>query len=357
MLSLRHGFRKKIENGRFTVAVIGLAAALSLLAPATSYSASVRIALALPTLAQWRWQFDLKWIQEEVQRQGGHFIWQAAQDDERLQVSQVENMLAQGIDVLILSPMNIETSATIVRAAKEQKVPVISYNSLVQKADVDFFVARDNVAVGRLTAELAVQAAPKGNYVICSGDPGTDIAQEKTQGYMTILQPHVNRGDIKLVSQQFHKGWDPQGCLKQVEDALVKTNNKTDALLANYDGFTLAALPAFKQAGLLGKVWIGGEDVFPEAAQAIAEGNMAMSAYTDLKEMAQKAVQAAFALANGQVPTSNTLQDNGFKKVPGDSIDSFAVTKDNLCKFLKDTGWASFEKVYQNIPTDQRPRC
>src|SRR5580704_13871048 len=94
MLSLRHGFRKKIENGRFTVAVIGLAAALSLLAPATSYSASVRIALALPTLAQWRWQFDLKWIQEEVQRQGGHFIWQAAQDDERLQVSQVENMLA-----------------------------------------------------------------------------------------------------------------------------------------------------------------------------------------------------------------------------------------------------------------------
>ena len=191
--------------------------------------------------------------------------------------------------------------------------------------------------------------------MICSGDAATDVAQDKTKGYMEKLKPLIDTGDITVVSQAFNKNWDPALGLKQIEDALTETNNQIVAILCNYDGFSLSALQALKEQKLLGKVFIGGEDVFPEAAQAIVEGNMNMSSYTDLKDMATKAAQAAHALGNGQAPAGKATLNNGKKDVPGDLIASYAVTKDNMPKFIADTQWVDFDTTYKNVPADQRP--
>jgi D-xylose transport system substrate-binding protein len=320
-------------------------------------ASGLTLGFSLGTLAQRRWQFDKQYVEEHAKSLGMEVQVQSAEDDERLQVSQVENLVAQGIDVLILSPINVETAAPAVSTAKQAGVPVISYNSLVLNSDVDYWVARDNVLVGRIQAEAAVAKVPEGNYVICSGEPGVDIAQEKTAGNMEILQPYIDDGAITIISQEYHRAWDPASGLKQVEAALAQTNNKIDAVLGNYDGFVLAALEALGEVGLVGKTFLGGEDVFEEVAQAIVERRADMSAYTDLREMATKAVDAAAALAQGEQPASDDTIDNGAGEIPGSRISSFAVTADNMCQFLKDTDWLEYETVYANVPEGERPEC
>jgi D-xylose transport system substrate-binding protein len=309
-------------------------------------SENILIGLSLGTLAQRRWQFDRQYMEEAAAELGMTIVVQAANDDTRLQASQVENLLSQNIDVLILSPIDVKASAPSVAAAKAAGVPVISYNSIVEGAEIDFWIARDNVAVGSLQAELAVEQVPTGNYVIISGEGGVDIAQQKTEGNMEVLQPLIDSGDITLVSQRFHQGWDPAKGLAQLEDALATTGNKIDALLCNYDGFIVAALPSLEAAGMLGKTWIGGEDVFLEVAQAIAKGQASMSAFTPLKAMAQTAVEAAGALAAGDAPMSDATINNGLKDVPGKHVAAIAVTEDNMRDFLEETEWLTVDEVY-----------
>ena len=224
-----------------TAAAAPTTAAAATTGPAVA-GGRIKIGFALQSLAQYRWKFDQQYIEARVAELGDEVVVQSANDDEKLQASQVENLLSQGIQVLILAPVNVDASATLVDAAAEANVPTISYNYVARNTDkLAYWVARDNKLVGHITAELALKQAPKGNYVICSGDAGADVAQDKTKGYMETLQPSIDKGDIKVVSQQYNRGWDPALGLKQVEDALTANNNEIAAVLCNYDGFALSS--------------------------------------------------------------------------------------------------------------------
>lgn len=344
--------RTAIKSG--LLAGLGLTAMPSLLASCSSDTSGgsednedrLVVGLSLGTLAQRRWQFDKQYMEEYAEELGITLLVQSANDDTQLQINQVEDLLAQNIDVLILSPIDVKTSAPSVVAAKSQGVPVISYNSIIEDADIDFWIARDNVAVGVLQAEQAVAAVPAGNYLIISGEGGVDIAQQKTEGNMQVLQPYIDSGEINLVSQRFHSGWDPASGLAQLEDALGVTSNSIDAVLCNYDGFVVSSLPALDSAGLLGTTWLGGEDVFPEVAQAIVRGEVAMSAFTPLRELAQTAIEAAAALGQGETPESDATVNNGAQEVPGREVLAVAVTEDNMREFLEETRWLEEEEVF-----------
>ena len=318
----------------------------------------VRIAFDLPSQAQLRWRFDQKFFQAAVDALGDQVTFQNANDSEATQASQVENFLNQSPDVLVMVPINIKSAGTLATEAANQGVKVVAHNQIILNSKgVSYWVARDNVAVGRQTAQLAVKSQPKGNYIICSGDAGTDVAQLKTQGYMQTLKPLIDKGDIKVVSQQFNRAWDPAVGQKQVEDAMTANSNNIAAILCNYDGFALAALTVLKEQNLQGKAWVGGEDVFPEGAQAIVEGRMAMSFYTDLEQMARLSALAAHELGNGRHPKSNDTFDNGAGTIPGFRVNSFPVTKDNMCQFIKETGWVDYGKTYTNLAASARPQC
>jgi D-xylose transport system substrate-binding protein len=304
------------------------------------------LGFSLGTLSQRRWRFDKRYVEQEAQKAGADVLVQSAQDDEQVQINQAENMVSQGVDALIISPFNVDTAAPAVSAAKGAGIPVVSYNSVVNDADIDYWVARDNVAVGKLQANLATKSVPEGNYVIASGEGGVDIAQEKTKGNMEVLEPFIEKGSINLVSQQYHRAWNPALALNQFENALQTTGNKIDAILCNYDGFVLSAMQALDDAGLSGKTWVGGEDVFLEAARGIVKGTVAMSVYTDLQQMAHLAVTAAIQLAKDKTPDHNATINNGYADIPGHRVEAYAVTKENMREFLERTNWLPVDKVY-----------
>jgi len=316
----------------------------------------VKIAFDLPSQAQLRWRFDQKYFQAAVNELGDTVSFQNAADDAQKQATQIENFIVQKPDVIVMVPVDIEAAATLATQAAAAKIPIVSYNQIILKSSgVTWWVARDNVAVGRKTAQLALKARPHGNYVIASGDEGTDVARDKTKGYIAALKGHSH--SVTLVSQQFNQNWDPALGQAQIQNMYTKYNGKLAAILCNYDGFSLAALQVL-HGNKGGKVWIGGEDVFPQFANAIALGTGAMSFYTDLEGMARYAAQAAHDLGNGRKPTyANDKFNNGAANIAGERVASFPVTKANMCQFIKQTGWVTYNDTYKGVPVSKRPKC
>jgi D-xylose transport system substrate-binding protein len=318
----------------------------------------VKIAFDLPSQAQLRWRFDQKYFQDAVSELGDQVVFQNANDNAQTQANQVENFISQTPDVIVVAPVDVDAAGTLATEAATAKIPMLAYNNNILKSSgVTWWVARNNRFVGHITADLAIKARPTGNYVIASGDQGTDIARDKTAGYMDRLKPHVKAGRIKVVSQQYNAQWDPAKGQAQIENMNTKFKGSIAAVLCNYDGFCLAALQVFK-GNKGGKVWIGGEDVFPQFANAIALGTGAMSSYTDLQGMARYAAQAAHDIGNGRKPTyANSTFNNGAAVVPGQRVSSFAVTAANMCQFINETGWVAYNATYKGVPANKRPKC
>jgi D-xylose transport system substrate-binding protein len=210
---------------------------------------------------------------------------------------------------------------------------------VIPSSKLDYWTARDNYLVGEIQAKYALEKAEKGNWAIVSGPSGVDVARQKTEGAMRVLQPHIDSGEIKIVSHEWHDAWRSEGALSQIENALTQNHNNLKAVIANEDGLALGSLRALTEQGLAGKVFVSGEDVFPEVARELVKGNISISAWTDLIQMGESAANAAYALAKGQKPDANDKVTVDGAVIPGMRIQSRGVTKDNLAEFLKLTDW------------------
>lgn len=139
----------------------------------------IKVGLILTSYDQIRWQNgDQPCFEAEAKKLGMEYSTVASQMSETVQASQVENMLTQGIDVLVLRPVNAGAALGLVRKASQAGVPVINYNFLIDKADVVCFLGRDATEMGEKIAKAAVEAHPKGNYVIAAGEESTSVARD-----------------------------------------------------------------------------------------------------------------------------------------------------------------------------------
>ena len=196
------------------------------------------IGFSMDTLKEERWQRDKELVQKRAQEVGATLSVQVANGDDSLQIKQAENLLTQGVDVLIVAPHNGEVAASIVEAAHRQGVPVISYDRLIRNADVDLYVSHQVVKMGEMQAKYLLDHVNKkpANFVIVGGSPTDNNALLLHQGQMNILQPAIDRGDVKIVADQYAKEWQASAALNIVENALTRANNQVDAVVASNDG-------------------------------------------------------------------------------------------------------------------------
>ena len=328
--------RRQILGG----AAAGLLAALVGVKASYAQDKKLKVGLVMPNYDQLRWRnADQAFFEKEAATLGIEVLAQSSEANEGLQASQVENLLTQGIDVLVLTPVNANAAAGLVRKATNAGVPVINYNFLIDKANVVCFLGRDAVEMGEKIAKAAVEAHPKGNYVIAAGEESTSVARETRQGYMNVLKPFLDKGDIKLVSDQFNKNWSTDTARAQVENALTKNNNDIVAVLCGNDGTAYGAIQALQAQGLGGKVWVNGIDAEPRAQELIKQGLMALSNFTAFDQMGAEAAKAAHAVGNGKPIEANAMVNNGAKDIPWIKILNFNVDKNNLEQSAKDYPW------------------
>src|SRR2546430_16285018 len=217
----------------------------------------VRIGFSMDTLKEERWQRDKALVEQRCKQAGANCEVQVANGDDAVQTKQCDNLLTKGVDVLIVAPHNGQIAASIVEAAHRQGVPVISYDRLIRNADVDLYVAHQVVKIGQMQAQFALDHAPKGNYVLIGGSQTDNNALLLMEGQMNVLQPAVDRGDIKIVTKQFAREWLASEALRIAEDALTKNNNDIQAIVASNDGTAGGAISALPPQ-LIGKGLVTG---------------------------------------------------------------------------------------------------
>jgi len=315
------------------------------------------IGLSLDTLREERWQRDRDMFVGRCKELGARVLVQAANNDEVVQNAQAENLLTQGVDVLVVAPHNSKTAATIVEAAHRAGVPVIAYDRLISDSDVDLYLSFDNERVGQLQAAYAVQRAPKGNYVVIGGSPADNNALLYHQGEVKVLQPFVDRRAITIITDQYAADWQPVEALKIMENALTRHDNRVAAVVAANDGLAGGAIQALAEQGLAGKVVVTGQDAELSACQRIVAGTQSMTVYKPIKKLATKAAEIAVAMARKQAfDTPSRRLHNGFKDVPSLLLEPVVVDRDNLVSTVIADGFHPLDQVYAGIPRAQRPR-
>jgi D-xylose transport system substrate-binding protein len=308
----------------------------------------IRIGLSLDTLKEERWQHDRDLFVAHAQELGADVLVQAANSDDELQNSQAENLLTEGVNVLVVVPHNGKSAATIVESAHKAGVPVIAYDRLIRDCDLDLYVTFDPEKVGEEQADYAVKHRPKGNYVLIGGAPTDNNAVLVRQGQMKILQPYIDRGDIKIVADQWATDWQPVEALKIMENALTKNNNKVDAVIVSNDGTAGGVVQALNEQGLAGKVLVTGQDADLAGCQRIVQGTQSMTVYKPLPKLADKAAELAIALAEKKPITDPVSKlNNGKIDVPSILLPTVEVDKDNLDATVIADGFQKKEDVYK----------
>jgi D-xylose transport system substrate-binding protein len=312
----------------------------------------LKVGLSLATLAEERWAREKVLFENDAKEMGIDLIVQSADGSESAQSKQIENLTTQKIDVLIVAPQNRNSVIPAVKAAKADGIKVIAYDRFIPTREVDVYVSFDAIKIGEEQAKMLVKMVPKGNYLWLGGNPVDDNAHLFREGEMNILRPLIARGDIKLVGEQWCEGWSPQEALKHTENALTRTKNKIDAVVAPNDGTAGGAIQALAAQNLAGKVPVTGQDAELAAVQRVILGTQTMTIMKDVRELVKLALRTAQDLKAGQ-PLKVTREKDGIKSI---LLDTQVVTKDNYYDTIIKTGFHPEKDVYRRIPKELRKK-
>ena len=318
----------------------------------------VVIGFSMDTLKEERWQRDKDLVEKRAKELGMQVNVQVANGDDNLQIKQAENLLTQGVDVLIVAPHNGEIAASIVEAAHRQGVPVIAYDRLIKNSDVDLYISHQVVKMGEMQAKYLLDHVNKkpANFVVVGGSPTDNNALLLHEGQMNVLKPAIDRGDVKIVTDQYAKEWQASAALNIVENALTQANNQVDAVVCSNDGTARGAIQALEGQNLAGKVLVSGQDADLASMKLIAEGKQTMTIYKSIQPLANGAVDAAIKLARGEkVETTETI-DNGFKKVPAVLLEPVAVDRNNMLSTIVKDGYHKLEDICAGLPAEKCPK-
>ncbi len=324
-------------------------------APVTN--GKIKIGFAMDTVKEERWQRDRAAFEEHCKKMNVECLVTVADNQAGQQANDVDNLLTQGVNVLVIAPHDATQAVSMVEKAKAQGVPVISYDRLINSDKIDVYVSHQVPVIGRKIAEYALEHVPQGNYAMVYGASTDNNALIMKREQLKVLQPAIDSGKIKIVADQFITDWKTEEALNMAENALTQNNDKIDAFVVSNDGMAGGVISALEKKNLTGKVLVTGQDAQKDALQRIAEGKQTMTVYKPIIPLASAAVDAAIKLAKRE-PLSEAqpfMNDNIKKEIPAILLEVQVVDKNNLMTTVIKDGYVSYDDVYANVPAGQRP--
>ena len=313
-----------------------------------------KIGFSIEAMKGERWQTDLDSFVTRAKQLGAEVISADANGDDDRQFLQVKDMIKAGIKVLVLLPHDSTKAARIVDAAKSANVRVISYDRLVPNSDVDLYVSFDRAEVGWMQANYLVKHAPKGNYVLIAGSPNDEGAKALHDQQIKVLQPYVDRGEIKVVADGYTKDWLPTEAYLFMLKAIDSTQGNIAAVVASNDGLAGGAIQALREHNLAGKVLVSGQDADLSAVICIAQGTQSMTVYKPVSNEAAVAAEEAVRLAKGEATRANKVRSNGKLDVPTILLKPMVVTRDNIKTTVVKDGFQTLQRINQGLSQGQQ---
>jgi D-xylose transport system substrate-binding protein len=263
--------------------------------------------------------------------------YQNADQDPAKQQSQVEAAVTEGVDVMVLDPVDSTTAGALASRAAQSDIPVISYDRLILDTDaLDYYVAFDSLEVGRqqataLTEQLVKDGNDTGPIVKINGDPKDNNATLFSQGSTEVFEQE----GVEIAQEYDTPDWLPENAQREMEQAITATGKEQiKGVYAANDGTAGGAIAAMKANGLDPKqIPVTGQDAELTAVQRIIGGEQFMTVYKPIQPLAEAAAELAVAVANGEEPSADLVTgetDNGTEAVPTAVIDTVAVTAENV---------------------------
>ena len=317
----------------------------------------LKIGFAMATVQEERWVRDRDAFEAHCNALGVTPVITVANNSADRQANDVDNLLTQGVDVLVIAPQDATQAAAMVDKAKAQGVPVISYDRLINSPKIDLYISHQVPVIGSKMAEYALAKKPKGNYVMVYGSNADNNAHIMKKAQLDVLKPAVDRGDIKIVAEQFIPDWKKELAQNFAENTLTQNNDQIDAFIVSNDGMAGGVIQALAARGLIGKVIVTGQDAQIDALQNVAEGKQSMTVYKPIIPLANQAVESAIKLAKGEkLDTKPFHNDQNNTDVPSILLEVVVVEKSNLMDTVIKDGYAKYEDVYANVPEPERPK-
>ena len=306
----------------------------------------IKIGVSLPTAREERWVKDREGFERAADDAGIELLVQVADNDQAVQQSQVENMLTQGIDVLIIGACDDEGAANIVELAHAEGVKVIAYDREIANADVDLLVTFDQYTIGYLMGEYMAKNLESGNIIVLRGCPTDSTCPYLYGGAMDAMKEKLESGAYNVVAEQDCIDWEPNEAMKHTENALTANNNDIQGVIAPNDGTAGGVIQALAAQGLAGKVIVTGQDSEADAIKRIIEGTQSMTVFGDTGDMSGGAFAAAVKMAKGEeIDGLGIPMNNGFKDVPTLEYPAKQVTLDNYYELLIASGYIDAEEI------------
>lgn len=326
----------------------------------------IKIGVSFADFATERWPREAEMMTELAKSKGAELIYQVANHDPKLQNDQIENMILQGVDVVIIIAQDGSAAMTAVEEAAKSGVKTIAYDRLIPTNKLSAYLSFDNVEIGRAQARGILKAKDEGNFMLLGGSPDDNCAVLVRQGQMEVLKPYIDSGKITIVVDQWVQNWDPAKATEIMENSLTAQRNQIDAVVSSNDGTALGALQALEAQGLGGKVPLSGQDATSAGAQSIVDGGLTMTVYNDVRLLAPMAVDLAIDLVKGgniaddlkeyslyELTLDETYRNAGNVKcffIPVVEVDS-----SNVYEEIVASGYQPYDEVYRNVPADKRP--
>jgi D-xylose transport system substrate-binding protein len=314
----------------------------------------IQLGFSIEAMKGERWQTDRDSFEARAKQLGAGVIFGDANGDDDLQFQQVKDMIKKGIQVLVLLPHDTAKAGRMVDAAKAAKVMVISYDRLVLNSDVDLYVSFDRMEIGKMQAEYLVQHAPKGNYVLIAGSPNDEGAKILHDEQIKVLQPYIDRGDIKVIADGYTKEWLPSEAYLFMLKAIDSAHGDIAAVVASNDAMAGGAIQALREHHRAGQVLVSGQDADLAAIICIAQGTQTMTVYKPVAKQAVRAAEEAVRLAKGEKAHADGTISNGKIKVPAIMLKPVVVTKDNIKATVVKDRFQTLDSINQALPKDQR---
>lgn len=219
-----------------------------------------------------------------------------ANADSATQVSQVENMIAQGVDAILMCPYDRNGCMPAVEAAKEAGIPLIELCQETDSPDRTSFVGSLHYDSGEMLMQaLADKLEGKGNVVFLEGPIGQDSALARTEAAKDVI---TNYPDIEIVVEKVCD-WDRAAAMSAVEN-IIQSGTEFDAIYAESDSMALGAMEALNGTELEGSVIVGGIDLIEDAYYSISEGGMYCSAFQNFLKQAEVGSEVVVRAALGE---------------------------------------------------------
>lgn len=234
---------------------------------------------------------------EEMLCEGQKLIVSDANQDVAKQISDIEDMIQQGVDVMLVDPVDSNGITAALQACERAGIPVIAFNSPVEEADlVKSTVASDNYMAGQICAEALAEAIGGKGEVAMYNYSIVKVARDRSDGFIATIEEKYP--DIEIVNQQ--EGLPSVDGAMPAMESILQSNPDIVGMFALNDPAAIGCIAAIESAGKLGQISVVGVDGSDDGIAMIKDGKMLASAAQDPDAIGKTAVETAYKVLDGE---------------------------------------------------------